>query len=84
MPTNLSAVGESTLAGWLMDGAGAEELRERQAAVSELAPLLAFRQEVALQARRLSADGPDPEPRHTEHGVHEQDSSGEDPSPNVP
>lgn len=29
-------------------------------------------------------DGPDPEPRHTEHGVHEQDSSGEDPSPNVP
>jgi hypothetical protein len=29
-------------------------------------------------------DGPDPEPRHTEHGVHEVDSSGEDPSPNVP
>lgn len=29
-------------------------------------------------------DGPDPEPRHLNHGVHEADSAGEDPSPNVP
>jgi Protein of unknown function (DUF2630) len=29
-------------------------------------------------------EGPEPEPPHTEHGVHEQDSSGEDPAPNVP
>jgi hypothetical protein len=29
-------------------------------------------------------DGPDPEPRHTSHGVHEQDSAGGDPSPNAP
>jgi hypothetical protein len=28
--------------------------------------------------------GPDSEPPHTEHGVHDADSSGEDPSPNVP
>ncbi|TMM14157.1 MAG: DUF2630 family protein [Actinobacteria bacterium] len=28
--------------------------------------------------------GPTPEPRHTEHGVHEQDSSSPDPSPGVP
>jgi uncharacterized protein DUF2630 len=29
-------------------------------------------------------DGPEPEPPHSEHGVHDADSSGEDPSPNVP
>jgi hypothetical protein len=29
-------------------------------------------------------DGPEPEPPHTEHGVHASDSSAEDPSPNVP
>jgi hypothetical protein len=28
--------------------------------------------------------GPDAEPRHEDHGVHDVDSSGEDPSPNVP
>jgi hypothetical protein len=29
-------------------------------------------------------DGLEPEPPHTEHGVHDEDSSGEDPSPNLP
>ena len=29
-------------------------------------------------------DGPDAEPRHTDHGVHEGDSSGSDPAPNAP
>jgi hypothetical protein len=29
-------------------------------------------------------EGPDPEPPHTDHGVHDVDSSGSDPSPNVP
>ena len=29
-------------------------------------------------------DGPDPEPRHADHGVHDQDSSGPDPAPNAP
>ena len=29
-------------------------------------------------------DGPEPEPPHTEHGVHDADSSGGDPSPNAP
>jgi hypothetical protein len=29
-------------------------------------------------------DGPEPEPPHSEHGVHDADSSGEDPSPDVP
>jgi hypothetical protein len=29
-------------------------------------------------------DGPEPEPPHSEHGVHDENSSGEDPSPNAP
>jgi hypothetical protein len=29
-------------------------------------------------------DGPDSEPPHEDHGVHDADSSGEDPAPNVP
>jgi hypothetical protein len=29
-------------------------------------------------------DGPDPEPPHSDHGVHVEDSSREDPAPNVP
>lgn len=29
-------------------------------------------------------DGPDPEPPHSDHGVHVEDSSGEDPAPNAP
>ena len=33
---------------------------------------------------RNELDGPEPEPPHEEHGVHDADSSGEDPSPNVP
>jgi Protein of unknown function (DUF2630) len=29
-------------------------------------------------------DGPEPEPPHSNHGVHEEDSSGSDPAPNAP
>jgi hypothetical protein len=29
-------------------------------------------------------DGPETEPPHSDHGVHEQDSSGSDPAPNAP
>ncbi|MDQ4048254.1 MAG: DUF2630 family protein [Actinomycetota bacterium] len=29
-------------------------------------------------------DGPDPEPPHSDHGVHSDDSSGGDPAPNAP
>jgi len=29
-------------------------------------------------------DGPDREPPHSDHGVHEDDSSGSDPAPNAP
>jgi hypothetical protein len=29
-------------------------------------------------------DGPDAEPPHTEHGVHDADSTGTDPAPNAP
>lgn len=29
-------------------------------------------------------EGAEPEPPHEEHGVHDQDATGEDPSPNVP
>jgi hypothetical protein len=33
---------------------------------------------------RNELDGPDPEPRHLDHGVHDRDSSGPDPAPNSP
>jgi hypothetical protein len=29
-------------------------------------------------------DGPDREPPHSDHGVHDEDSSGSDPAPNAP
>lgn len=29
-------------------------------------------------------EGPESEPPHSDHGVHEQDSSGSDPAPNAP
>ncbi len=57
-----TAVGEETLAGWLLGPAPPEEVRERQTAVAELAPLLDLRQELAVRGRlRADADA-NPEP----------------------
>ncbi len=54
--------GEATLAGWLSRPAAAETVRERQVAVTELAPLIDLRDELALQSRLMGEPKPDPEP----------------------
>jgi hypothetical protein len=58
--TARTRAGEDTLAAWLRSPAGAEEIRSRQAAVTELRPRLDLREELSL----LGADvrsGVDPE-----------------------
>jgi hypothetical protein len=55
-------VGEAVLAGWLMEGADAGAIGVRQQAVTELAPMVDLRQAIALHARDVGADGPDPAP----------------------
>ncbi len=52
--TARTRTGEETLAGWLLAPAAAEEIRQRQAAVAELRPLLDLREDLAL----LGADVP--------------------------
>ncbi len=54
--------GEATLAGWLSQPAHVETVRERQAVVTELAPLVDLRDELALQSRLMGEPKPDPEP----------------------
>jgi hypothetical protein len=56
-----------------------ETLRRRRAGQSDEGPVDA---DVPDPPNEL--EGPDPEPPHSEHGVHSQDSSRSDPSPNVP
>lgn len=65
-------LGESTLQGWLLaaatatgspqDAAGLATVRERQAAVSELAPLAEWREELVWRGRATGTPSPDPEP----------------------
>jgi hypothetical protein len=55
-------MGEAALRGWLLDPAPPREILERHDAVSELAPLLDWRQELALRGRRAGAERPDPAP----------------------
>ena len=43
-------IGEETLAAWIGDGAGIEEVRARQKAVAELAPAIDFREDLAVLA----------------------------------
>src|SRR5262249_17065424 len=52
--TTRTEAGETTLADWLRSGAPAAEVRARQAAVTELRPLLDFREDVAV----LAAESP--------------------------
>jgi hypothetical protein len=49
-------VGEATLGRWLLDPADTATIRERQAAVAELAPLLDLRDELAVRARLMGAN----------------------------
>ncbi|HZS02001.1 MAG TPA: DNA mismatch repair protein MutS [Chloroflexota bacterium] len=54
--------GEATLGRWLLRPASPAVIRERQAAVAELAPLLDLRDELALRGRLMGGAGADPEP----------------------
>ena len=54
--------GEMTLSDWLRAPAPPETVRERQAAVAELAPLLDLRHEIAFRARLMDDAGRDLEP----------------------
>src|SRR5262249_41372665 len=51
--TARTEAGEATLAAWLSNGAHADEVRDRQAAVDELRPLLDLREQLAV----LAAEG---------------------------
>ena len=53
--TARTRVGEDTLAAWLCSPASPEEVRARQAAVAELAPLLDLREELALLGEEIQA-----------------------------
>jgi MutS domain V len=55
-------MGEHTLAGWLQAPADPVAIRERQAAVAELAPRLDFRDDLTWRARAGDRARPDPEP----------------------
>ncbi|MEA2524718.1 MAG: hypothetical protein QOF73_1945, partial [Thermomicrobiales bacterium] len=55
-------MGKTTLRAWLLSPAPPAEVGERQGAVSELAPLLDWRQELALRGRRAGEERPDPGP----------------------
>ncbi|MBX5483350.1 MAG: DNA mismatch repair protein MutS [Myxococcaceae bacterium] len=52
--------GEATLASWLLEGANADTVRERQEAVKELAPLLDFRQTLLVESRIVAREKVDP------------------------
>src|SRR5262249_22271094 len=52
--------GENVLAGWLARAASVGEVRDRQGAVRELAPLIDFRQELLLECLLASEEKADP------------------------
>ncbi len=58
----MTPFGEATLARWLLRPAAPETITARQVAAAELAPLLDFREELAIGARRMDAVKTDPEP----------------------
>lgn len=51
--TTHTPTGQSTLQSWLIEPAAPATIRERQAAVAELAPLLDFRDELAFHGRQM-------------------------------
>ncbi len=62
LDTTATPMGSVTLARWLLEPASPAEVRGRQEAVAELAPVLDLRQELALRGRLRERDTPDPEP----------------------
>ncbi|MFN8556923.1 MAG: hypothetical protein U0531_06085 [Dehalococcoidia bacterium] len=57
-----TAEGQATLAGWLLTPAPPPEIHARQEAVRELSRMVEFREELALQGRRLSDTHANTEP----------------------
>jgi hypothetical protein len=55
-------MGNTRLRGWLLRPASPTEVKDRQEAVAELAPLLDWRQELALAGRLAGEKRPDPAP----------------------
>jgi hypothetical protein len=55
-------LGADTLRGWLLAPAAPDTVRERQAAVTELAPLATWREELVWRGRATGTPSPDPEP----------------------
>lgn len=55
-------LGEGTLRDWLLTPAEIPTIRERQAAVAELAPLAEWREELVWRGRATGSPSPDPEP----------------------
>ncbi|GAB4195955.1 MAG: MutS family DNA mismatch repair protein [Roseiflexaceae bacterium] len=53
--TVYTPVGQATLQGWLLRPAAPEEARERAAAAAELAPLIDFRDDLAVQGRLMGS-----------------------------
>jgi hypothetical protein len=62
LDTTRTAMGQATLADWLLHSAPPGIVRERQQGVAELAPDLDFRQELEVQANSGRTPRPDPEP----------------------
>jgi hypothetical protein len=62
LDTAKTPLGEQTLRDWLLAPASPATLRERQAAVRELAPLIDWREELTLRALLHTAPDQNPEP----------------------
>ena len=60
--TTSTPMGTQTLGDWLVAPATPEVVRERQVAVADLAPRLAWRQELEAQGRLAAGERRDPEP----------------------
>ncbi|MBW1806761.1 MAG: hypothetical protein JRJ87_01115 [Deltaproteobacteria bacterium] len=57
-----TTIGQAVLYDWLLNPADPQTIRERQAAVQELAPMLTWRQEFELAGQKLYEKPHDPEP----------------------
>jgi len=62
LDTTATSTGQQTLRRWLLAGAAPPVVRERQAAVMELASQLDLRQELQVRGRLAGDVSPDPEP----------------------
>jgi hypothetical protein len=62
LDTTTSPMGTEQLRDWLLEPAEAAVVRERQAAVAELAGLVELREELQFLGRDQGEEGPDPEP----------------------